>query len=129
MQFFVYYVFWPFVLGAGFIFLSIMGESPWTFMAIWLLPWLTWPIGTYRRRQMNLFVEQFKKEADEEGGASMFKAFALALGPVFIMVLSGHLGAVVAPVYMEEMMNIDVRAQIEEVTKRAQEGNGYQGTP
>jgi len=119
MQFFTYYVFWPFVLGAGFIYLSIMGQSPWSFLIIWLVPWLTWPIGKYRRRMMNAAVEEFKKEAEKEGEVNALKGLALTLGPVFIMFMSAQIGAFSAPVYMEAV-GIDIEAKLEEVAKRVE---------
>lgn len=116
MQFFVYYVFWPFMGGAGFIYTGLMHtEYMWYFLVGWFLPWIAWPIGTYRRRQMNALIDELEAEAEKTGEANAPGALALAIGPLLIMVLSGMLGSNLAPLLMEEVMGIDVQARIEEI--------------
>lgn len=125
MQFFIFYVFWPFVLGAGFIYLSIMGMSPWSFLVIWMLPWLTWPIGKYRRRMMTAAVNELAKEAEEAGEVNGLKTLALTIGPVFIMFMSSQAGVMFAPIYMEAV-GINVEAQLEQLQQETEARNNAQ---
>ena len=119
MQFFAYYVLWPFVGGSGFCYFGIMQpDFMWWFLGLWFLPWLTWPVGRYRRRYIDAIVESFKKDTDEAGEANTFAAMAIGLGPTAIMILSSLLGVTLTPIYMEEVLSIDVPARIEEIQER-----------
>lgn len=122
MQFFLYYVFWPTVLGIIFSYTAIMGsaDQTWTWLAIWYLPWLTWPIGKFRRRQMKIIVAEFEKESKQAGEVSAFAAASISMGPTLIMILSVWLGTAATPIYMEEVMGIDIQAQIKETQERVQ---------
>jgi len=122
MQFFIYYVFWPFVLGAGFIYLSIMGMSPWSFVVIWMVPWLTWPIGKYRRRMMTTAVNELAKEAEKAGEVNGFKVLALTIGPTCIMFISSQVGLMCAPIYMEAV-GINVEEQLERLEQETEAQN------
>ena len=125
MQFFIYYVFWPFVLGAGFIYLSIMGMDPWSFLIIWMLPWLTWPVGKYRRRMMTAAVNELAAEAEAAGEVPGLKTLALTIGPILIMFLSSQAGVMFAPIYMEAV-GIDVPAQLERLQQETEARNNAQ---
>jgi hypothetical protein len=116
MQFFIYYVLWPFIGGAGFCYLGLMRpEFVWYYLIAWFLPWVAWPIGTRRRRHMDAIIEEFKTEAEKAGQVNFFAALSLAIGPPIIMVLAAMLGTHLAPVYMEEVLGIDVQTRIEEI--------------
>lgn len=121
MQFFLYYVFWPAVLGIGFSYTAVMHpDQTWTWLAVWFLPWLTWPIGTFRRRQMKMIMDEFEKESEKAGEINGWQAVAVSLGPTLIMFLSVWTATAVTPIYMEEVMHIDIQAQIEEAQARVQ---------
>lgn len=121
MQFFLYYVFWPTVLGIIFSYTAIMNPSQtWTWLAVWFLPWLTWPIGKFRRRQMKMIMVDFEKEAKQAGEINLIAAASLSMGPTLIMILSIWLGTLATPIYMEEVMNIDIQARIKETQQRVQ---------
>ncbi len=121
MQFFLCYVFWPAILGVGFSYTAIMHPSQtWAWLAVWSLPWLTWPIGKLRRRQMKMAMDDFEKEAERAGKISTLAAISLSLGPTLVVFLSVWLGILATPIYMEEVMHIDIQAQIEEAQARVQ---------
>jgi len=120
VQFFLNYVLWPFVGGAGFMYFGIMnpGGTMWWFLVLWFLPWLIWPLRRGRRRVLDARLEKCEKESDILGG------LVLVIGLPVIMVFAGVVGSGLVPIYMEEVLGIDVRAKIEEVQKHV-ERDGY----
>ena len=116
MQLFVYYVFWPFVGTSGAMYLGLMDPgTEWVFFIGWFLPWVFWPVGRYRRRYARSLVAAFETEVEEGVHPGALQGFAIGMGPTILMILSGMIGTIVTPTYMEEVMGIDVQAKIEEL--------------
>jgi hypothetical protein len=128
MQFALYYVLWPFIGGAGFIYIGLMiPEAMWWFLILWFLPWVTWPVGTYRRRYMNAQMEAFKAEAEKAGEVSAMPAIGLVVGPPMVMVLAAMIGTFLAPIYIEDVMGVDLQARVEQMQQEAEARKDAQG--
>ncbi len=121
MQFFIYYVFWPMVAGGGFLSLAVVApEWAWYFLCGWFFMWAAWPIGPYRRRYMDNLVEAFKKDAKATGESSQTKAMIMGFGPIIVMLIAVHVGMALSPIYVEDVLGIDIRAILEDQRGRAE---------
>jgi hypothetical protein len=111
-EFALYYVIWPFLAGAGTIYLSLFHQEWFYYYVIgWTFIWVIWPIGFYRRRYMGRILETLKAEAEEADEApSALPFFVIPL----LMFLALWAGLQVTPLLLEEA-GVDVTARLEEI--------------
>ena len=129
LRFFIYYVFWPASFMAGLVYCQLMApEWTWWFSVPWAFAWLIWPIGTARTRLLTPLVEDAKARMGLDTGAAG-EALVLLVGPILIMLLSGLVGISLTPIYMEEVLGINMEVKFEEVRERVKEGDRYLSSP
>ncbi len=123
MEFFLYYVLWPTLLGAGVSCTLFLAPGLfWPFLGIWLLAYFVWPLATPRRLHMQGLLADLEEEAKKDQEKARWHGVLLALGPWMVMFLAIQLGMAIAPTFMEVAWGIDIQAKIEEAQEHG-EGN------
>lgn len=117
-QFFLHYVFCPFVFTTGVVYTgAVWPEWLWYWVGVGILLWIFWPVGMYRRRFETAHLDEFEAECKANGEMSSFKGLVLAGGPYLVIFLAIYTSLLTTPLIMEQYLGIDIEA----VTKERQE--------
>lgn len=136
LQFFLYYVLSPMLLGTGFICSGIL-HPEWAgwWIGAFAWAWIVWPVGLYRRRFEERRLEEFILKCKEAGEVRRLEALVLSTGPLLVFLLAAFVGVLSSPLILEKGFGMDVEAQLQEIQERnehqerTEEGSEHQRPP